>query len=70
MDLTMQSDLQHVSIFEDIELVKSLGILGLWCLTSLSTIFIDIVAVSCIGGGNRSTQINADMPKARILDDL
>ena len=31
-------------------------ILGLWCLTSLSTIFQYIVAVSFIGGENRSTR--------------
>jgi hypothetical protein len=30
--------------------------IGLWCLTSLSTIFQFFVAVSFIGGGNRCTQ--------------
>jgi len=30
--------------------------LVLWCLTPLSTIFSYIVAVSFIGGGNRSTR--------------
>jgi hypothetical protein len=29
---------------------------GLWCLTPLSKIFIYIVVVSFIGGGNRNTQ--------------
>ena len=29
--------------------------LGLWCLTALSTLFQNIVAVSFIGGGNHST---------------
>jgi len=33
-----------------------LRVLGLWCLTSLSTIFQYIVAVSFIGGENRSTR--------------
>ena len=32
------------------------GMLGLWCLTALSTLFQNIVAVSFIGGGNRSTR--------------
>jgi len=31
---------------------------GLWCLTPLSTIFSNIMAVSFIGGGNRSTRRN------------
>jgi len=50
----------------DLIKVYDIAGLGLWCLTPLSTYFSYIVAVSFIGGGNRSTRRKPDITAVSI----